>query len=861
MPAKKPIDWQSHKAQILAGLDLGREFEALGIDLQGRPGEDGWAPCRAIDREDNSPSAAVNYKTGHYIDRGGVGLSLSFWDLCVALKRFPRWQDARDHYAAVARVTCDGKPPRDPAEHLAFQGWNDALVALWCRHKPGVSPAAVQAAGGRLARYRDQYTVIALPIYGPGLLSAEPTGWVLWNQTGRELPIFQRSKSGQTKTTWKKMKTTGGSDSGLIGRHALDRLTRSDVDPAGQVVWKVEGPSDLLALWALIPPEKRDSHLVLTNAGGATETPKGWMAGLLAGRQVAVVGDADEPGQAGARKWAEWAAKVAAEVRLVGPGQLGFEVAKDHGRDLRDWTAGHTYADLLALVDAAEVVSDRPAETLAVPPDSKPDASGAAPAAASEVPEADDDPHRLARVNLERYATRHDGRTLRYWRDEWYVWKENRYRQITDRELRAKLSLSIKQEFDRLCLAEIAAATNDGKEAVTRKVNTGLVGNVLQATSGMVVVGSDVELGTWLPTRKQQSWVSLRNGIIDVDALLADQDDYLRPNSPEWFSTVSLPYTFDPDATCPKFEAFLEFNQEQDPERIKILQEFAGYCLLPDTGEQKFLILEGEGANGKSVYIAALTAMLGQDNVSNVQLENFGDRFSRTETLGKLLNAAADCGEVDKPAEGYLKSFTSGDRMFFDRKGIAGVNCRPTARLLIACNVRPRFGDRSDGVWRRMKLVPWRIKVPENRRVRGMTDPEWWEESGELPGIFRWALVGLHRLRAQRGFTYSELEAEAIAEYREETNPAKIFLQENLEANRGGKVKSADVYRLYRKWALENGYHPLSERVFGKEVRREFPGVRRVAGGNRKERYRLYEGMVFSQDEICGEETFHSNMF
>ena len=317
MAKPKDIDWSAYKEKILAGLNLRAEFEALGLDLHGEPGEDGWAPCRAFDRDDRQPSAAVNCRTGWYVDKGGVGMTLSFWDLCTALKKFPTWKDARDHYAAVAGVTLNGKAPRDPAEHLAFMSWNPALVALWCRHKPGVTPEAVEAAGGRLARYRDQWTVVALPIYGPGLLAAEPTGWVLWNSTGRELPIFSRGKDGHTETAWKKMKTTGGSDSGWIGRHAVQRLTDPAADPARQIVWKVEGPSDLLALWSIIPPDKRNSHLVLTNAGGANENPKPWMTDLLAGRLVAVVGDADEPGQVGARKWAAWAARVAGEVRVI----------------------------------------------------------------------------------------------------------------------------------------------------------------------------------------------------------------------------------------------------------------------------------------------------------------------------------------------------------------------------------------------------------------------------------------------------------------------------------------------------------------------------------------------------------------
>ena len=392
-------------------------------------------------------------------------------------------------------------------------------------------------------------------------------------------------------------------------------------------------------------------------------------------------------------------------------------------------------------------------------------------AAASEINEAPDDPHRLARINLERYSTR-SGRTLLYWRDEWYIWKLSRYRRITDKELRAKITAAIKEEYDRLNLEELQEyearkASHDDedeprKPPVVRKVSVPIVGSVVQATASMVVLSSDVEPNTWIPAKQRRRYVSMANGLVDIDALLRGQDDCVLRNSPDWFSMVSLPFAFDPEAVCPKWEAFLEHNLEMDPERIKVLQEWAGYLLMPDTGEQRFLINVGEGANGKSVFTSALTAMLGEENVSNVPLEVWGDRFSRTDTLGKLLNAAGDCGEIDKAAEGYIKSFTSGDRMFFDRKGVSGLNCRPTARLMISCNNLPRFSDRSDGVWRRMLLIPWRVQIDKNRRIKGMDKTDWWQESGELPGIFNWAIAGLHRLRAQKAFSDQPVMEEAL---------------------------------------------------------------------------------------------------
>ena len=122
--------------------------------------------------------------------------------------------------------------------------------------------------------------------------------------------------------------------------------------------------------------------------------------------------------------------------------------------------------------------------------------------------------------------------------------------------------------------------------------------------------------------------------------------------------------------------------------------------------------MEGEGANGKSVVCEILTAMLGEENVSNVPLEIFGERFQLAASLGKLANIASEVGELKSVAEGFLKQFTGGDRMLFDRKGLLPIHARPTARLVLATNNRPRFSDRSAGLWRRMILLPFNVTIP-----------------------------------------------------------------------------------------------------------------------------------------------------
>lgn len=927
-------------ADIIARLDVMAEYRALGVNFTSdAPRASGNAECYSFARPDERrPSAYVDTTTGRYGDSAGGEPEISLWEFAsrASPSLYPTWQAARAHYAAKAGVDLGGLAagkrgrgrPKATAEDwrvaLGFEEWsagNLSLARYWCaRHKPGVTVEALLAAGGKVARYpcgrkakasgeliAPAYKVICVPIFGPGLLDSEPVGYVAWNINGHPIEVF----AGKGKPPLLVKMKTVGSASGLIGRHGLEILAAavdpakagtacgkdegaaSDVAPGAAPaidhIYKVEGPTDLLALWAALPPDLRSRQPILTQAGGAKQVPVGCLS-PFAGHRILITGDNDIPGQAGAEKWAaalHGGGAVATIAREVCCLHLPGEVTANHGLDLRGWLTAGTDAGDGATGGSYEALAElalwaepwTPLAPEALPASARPageQSSAAGSSTSGPTPpapvEADDDPHRLARINLDRFARHKEGATLRYWRSEFYTWSLSRgaYRKIDRDELRAKCGAAIKEEFDRQNLEAADFSISRGEPPPdTRKVTKPLVTNVLDATATMTIISSSVELNTWIEGDGQRvedlaaaqpgepgahghaasnNYVAMANGVLDLERLLADNDadtisDVLLPHSPAWFSTIRLPYAFDMDARCPRWDSILEQNLDKDPERIKLLQEWAGYLILPDTGHQKFLMLEGEGGNGKSVFLAAIEAMLGSANCSHIPLEQFGDRFAKTQTLGKLANICADTGELDRVAEGYLKSFTSGDTMFFDRKGIPGVDCVPTARLMLSCNNRPRLSDRSSGIWRRMLIVPFNVEVPANKRVINMDKPWWWEKSGELPGIFMWALAGLHRLRKQGRFTDSEHCKAAIDDYKIESNPARGFLVEHIEESEDSGVRTEHLYQLYRRWAEANGYHAMGERTFGKEVSRVFPSITKARGGGRDARYYFYRNI------------------
>jgi len=312
------------------------------------------------------------------------------------------------------------------------------------------------------------------------------------------------------------------------------------------------------------------------------------------------------------------------------------------------------------------------------------------------------------------------------------------------------------------------------------------------------------------------------------------------PLTPEWFSTVILPYGFDSNADCPRWHRFLDEIYERDEERKALLQEWAGYLLTPDTQYHKFMVLEGEGANGKSVVLEVMEALVGSENTSHVPVEVFGDRFQLAQTVNKLLNIAPEVNESAKLNEGAIKQFTAGDVMYVDRKHVEGIDVKPTARLMMATNNRPPIADRSDGMWRRMLFVPHRLNVRPAEQNPHLAA----ELKQELPGILNWALEGRRRLTSRRVFTEPKVSREALAEYRSESNPARGFLADQCVSRATASVSVSDLYVAYRVWAQDNGYPLLSGAAFGKEVRKAFPDMRkkRIAVGS--ERPWFYEGIA-----------------
>ncbi len=412
--------------------------------------------------------------------------------------------------------------------------------------------------------------------------------------------------------------------------------------------------------------------------------------------------------------------------------------------------------------------------------------------------------------------------TLLWWHGQFYLWEGGRYSPVSNDQMKAR----IVQFYRKMGTA----------------AKTDVVNQILLNLQGMALLDDETELNSWLNDIKGPRVMVAMNGNISFVDLDKDGMPKLLSHTPDYFTVSILPYDYKPKAMCPRWIEFLNDVMENDEKRILLLQQWAGYLLTPTLKSHKFLLCVGNGANGKGVFFDVIQEMLGFDNCSNVPLTQFGNQFSLSSTYGKLVNATNEGGtQIEQIAETILKEYTAGDRMTFEKKYKDPFHAKPTAKLMIATNELPRFKDRSQGVWRRMLLVPFGKTYAEHEQNLDLAD----ELKEELPGIFNWAYKGMRKLEADRCFVRPERCKQRIEEYKREIHPVRAFLQEKYEFDKAADgLPCKTVYNSYTKWCSENGYKSLNSANFGKEIREIFPKVEKGRPGNRGNRTNYYRGLV-----------------
>ncbi|NOV69749.1 DNA primase family protein [Clostridium beijerinckii] len=237
------------------------------------------------------------------------------------------------------------------------------------------------------------------------------------------------------------------------------------------------------------------------------------------------------------------------------------------------------------------------------------------------------------------------------------------------------------------------------------------------------------------------------------------------------YGTIQLNCNYNKHAKSPTFDKYLETVFERDDERINLIGEMLGYCLVPSNKFEKGFMLYGSGSNGKSVLLQIINNLITEENISNVDLSDLEKSFSRSMLYNKLVNLTDEMEGKIKDS-GFYKRIASGNTIEAQFKFKDSFNFKPFCTMVFAMNNFPQINDKTHGLYRKMILIPFDVTIKEEDQDKDLSE----KLRNELDGILQIALTGLKRLSEQNRFTYSSKGNCIMEEFKRNSNPVQIFL-------------------------------------------------------------------------------------
>lgn len=322
--------------------------------------------------------------------------------------------------------------------------------------------------------------------------------------------------------------------------------------------------------------------------------------------------------------------------------------------------------------------------------------------------------------------------------------------------------------------------------------------------------------------------IAFSNGIYNLAT------DSLEPYGPATVVTNRIGFPYEPGAYSELMDGRLDSMACHDPDIRAVMEELIGYCLYRRNELGKAFILTGERNNGKSTFLDVVKYMLGEPNISALDLKELGDRFSSAMLFGKLANIGDDISDdfLRGSEVSIFKKIVTGNRIKAERKGQDPFEFEPYSKLLFSANDIPRMRDKTGAVIRRLVIVPFNARYTPD-------DPDFDPyvkyklcQPDQMPYLIRIGIAGLRRVLEAKEFTMSSSVRKEMAEYEIENNPLLLFLDE-VDSIEILNEPTKDVYRRYSAFCSENNYTPMANTVFSKQVNKRlgFTCVdRKVAG-------------------------------
>jgi putative DNA primase/helicase len=325
---------------------------------------------------------------------------------------------------------------------------------------------------------------------------------------------------------------------------------------------------------------------------------------------------------------------------------------------------------------------------------------------------------------------------------------------------------------------------------------------------------------------KSEPGIAIASTVFDSDPMLVNcqngtinlRTGTLRPHDPADLMTKILPVNYNPAAASPRWDAFLR-ETLQDAETIDFVQRFVGYCLSGDASEHVMVFCHGSGANGKTVLVETVQSLLGDYAVTAptsllLAKQNEQHPCDRMPLKSARMAAFSEVPSGQRFDESTVKSLTGGDTITARGLRANFSTFKPTHKIWICGNHKPIVRGQDEGIWRRLRLIPFERVIPEELRDHKLKE----KLQSELPGILASAVRGC--LDWQRdGLGVSAKVREATDGYRAESDRLGPFLAERCTLDRENRVAKSILWAAYEAWCAHEGEHPMGQKEFAEQLR------------------------------------------
>lgn len=311
-------------------------------------------------------------------------------------------------------------------------------------------------------------------------------------------------------------------------------------------------------------------------------------------------------------------------------------------------------------------------------------------------------------------------------------------------------------------------------------------------------------------------YIAFNNGIYDI------VDKELLPFDSRIILTNKIPWNYTPDAYNELADKTLNKLSCGDGATRSLLEECIGYCFYRRNELGKAFILTGDKSNGKSTFLDCIKAVLGEQNISALDLKELGDRFSTAMMFGKLANIGDDIGDdfLQGSQVSIFKKVVTGNRIKAERKGQDPFEFNPFIKLLFSANDIPRMKDKTGAVLRRLVIIPFNATFTKDDPDFDVNIKYKLIQQESIEYLIQLGIAGLERVRVNQGFITTKESEQAKQEYEEENNPIVAFIKEVGNSSIINQP-TCDVFKRYEVFCSQNGLVSCSNIVFSKDINRK----------------------------------------